>query len=93
MKRRVVGYRIPDEIRAKIVARIRVASVAEVAAEFGVANGSVRNIRNQAGIASRPAGMPKIWSDHEQRKRVRPYWSLRPRGPRPLEWTQEEAAA
>lgn len=86
--------KISAALRARIAQRVREVSVAQTAWECGVSETSVRNIRDEFGIAPRPRGMPSIWGRPLHRRFPAPTKrSLRPRGQVPLEWVKEETAA
>jgi hypothetical protein len=86
--------KIPAGLRERIASRVCQVSTAQVAWECGVSPTTVRNIRDQAGISSRPAGQPRIWGRSLWRKLPHPKDAIfRPRGQRPLEWALPEEAA
>ena len=82
------GWRIADDVRARIARRVSEVSIQQVMAEFRVASGTVRKCRDEFGVAPRPHGQPRIWGELqlESADRRWPGWPLRPRHPAPLAW-------
>lgn len=86
------AWRIPQETREKIAARIKEVSINEVCFEFRVAHGTVRNIRDEFGISPRPRGAPCILGTQQYAGAHGIAWPLRPRGRKSLMWATEGAA-